>query len=115
MNIKVVNATKFIHGSLILDNVSMELTSGKIYGLKGPNGSGKTMLMRLIGGLIRPTSGMVEINGEKLGAGKDFPASMGLLLENPAFLPNYTGFGILFRMLALIQMISASIVNTLWA
>lgn len=91
MNIKVVNATKYIHGSLILDNVSMELTSGKIYGLKGPNGSGKTMLMRLIGGLIRPTSGMVEINGEKLGAGKDFPASMGLLLENPAFLPNYTG------------------------
>lgn len=91
MNIKVVNATKYIHGSLILDNVSMELTGGKIYGLKGPNGSGKTMLMRLIGGLIRPTSGTVEINGEKLGAGKDFPASMGLLLENPAFLPNYTG------------------------
>ena len=91
MNIKVVNATKYIHGSLILDNVSMELTSGKIYGLKGPNGSGKTMLMRLIGGLIRPTSGTVEINGEKLGAGKDFPASMGLLLENPAFLPDYTG------------------------
>lgn len=91
MNIKVVNATKYIHGSLILDNVSMELTGGKIYGLKGPNGSGKTMLMRLIGGLILPTSGMVEINGEKLGAGKDFPASMGLLLENPAFLPNYTG------------------------
>lgn len=91
MNIKVVNATKYIHGLLILDNVSMELTGGKIYGLKGPNGSGKTMLMRLIGGLIRPTSGTVEINGEKLGAGKDFPASMGLLLENPAFLPNYTG------------------------
>lgn len=91
MNIKVVNATKYIHGSLILDNVSMELTGGKIYGLKGPNGSGKTMLMRLIGGLIRPTSGTVEINGEKLGAEEDFPASMGLLLENPAFLPNYTG------------------------
>lgn len=91
MNIKVVNATKYIHGSLILDNVSMELTGGKIYGLKGPNGSGKTMLMRLIGGLIRPTSGTVEINGEKLGAGKDFPASVGLLLENPAFLRNYTG------------------------
>lgn len=91
MNIKVINATKYIHGSLILDNVNMDLTSGKIYGLRGPNGSGKTMLMRLIGGLIRPTSGAVEINGEKLGAGKDFPASMGLLLENPAFLPNYTG------------------------
>lgn len=91
MNIKVVNATKYIHGALILDRVNMDLTGGKIYGLRGPNGSGKTMLMRLIGGLIRPTSGMVEINGEKLGAGKDFPASMGLLLENPAFLPNYTG------------------------
>lgn len=91
MNIKVINATKYIHGSLILDNVNMDLTGGKIYGLRGPNGSGKTMLMRLIGGLIRPTSGTVEINREKLGAGKDFPASMGLLLENPAFLPNYTG------------------------
>lgn len=52
MNIRVNNATKYIRGSLILNSVTMDLKGGKIYGLKGPNGSGKTMVMRLIGGLI---------------------------------------------------------------
>lgn len=91
MIIRTENATKYIRGALILDNVNVEFESGKIYGLQGPNGSGKTMLMRLIGGLIRPASGEVNIDGNKLGQSFDFPASMGLLIENPAFLPNYTG------------------------
>lgn len=91
MIIRTENATKSIRGALILDNVNVELESGKIYGLQGPNGSGKTMLMRLVGGLIRPTSGEVYIDGNKLGQSFDFPTSMGLLIENPAFLPNYTG------------------------
>lgn len=91
MNIRVNNATKYIRGSLILNSVTMDLKGGKIYGLKGPNGSGKTMVMRLIGGLICPTSGEILIDGQKLGSSFDFPPSMGLLIENPAFLPNYTG------------------------
>jgi len=91
MNIRIDNATKFIRGALILDKVNITFESGKIYGLQGPNGSGKTMLMRLIGGLIRPSSGNVYIDNEKLGQAYDFPKSMGLLIENPAFLPNYTG------------------------
>ena len=91
MIIRTENATKYIRGALILDNVNVEFESGKIYGLQGPNGSGKTMLMRLVGGLIRPTSGEVSIDGKKLGQSFDFPTSMGLLIENPAFLPNYTG------------------------
>lgn len=91
MNIRIENATKHIRGALILDKVNVEFESGKIYGLQGPNGSGKTMLMRLVGGLIRPTSGEVYIDGNKLGQSFDFPPSMGLLIENPAFLPNYTG------------------------
>ena len=91
MIIRTENATKYIRGALILDNVNVEFESGKIYGLQGPNGSGKTMLMRLVGGLIRPTSGEVYIDGNKLGQSFDFPTSMGLLIENPAFLPNYTG------------------------
>lgn len=49
------------------------------------------MLMRLIAGLIRPTNGTVYIDGAELGKGTDFPSSLGLLIENPAFLPNYTG------------------------
>lgn len=91
MKIQVQNATKIIKGTVILKNVELELESGKVYGLQGPNGGGKTMLMRLISGLIRPTEGQVIIDGKWLGKDMDFPPSMGLLIENPAFLPRYTG------------------------
>ncbi len=91
MNILIKNATKQIHKTMILDNVNLELNGGNIYGFQGPNGSGKTMLMRLVAGLIRPTSGEVIIDGKKLGDAFDFPTSMGLLIENPSFLPDYTG------------------------
>lgn len=91
MVINIDHGTKYIKKALILDDVSLELHSGKVYGLQGPNGSGKTMLMRLCCGLIRPTSGTVTIDGKVLGKDMDFPSSLGLLIENPAFLPNYTG------------------------
>ena len=92
MVIQVDKATKVINGSLILDDVTLELHSGNIYGLQGPNGSGKTMLMRLISGLIQATKGTVYVDGQKLGTDIDFPPSVGILIESPAFLPNYTGF-----------------------
>lgn len=103
MKITVKNASKEIKGSTILNDVNLELLSGKIYGLQGPNGSGKTMLIRLIAGLIRPTSGTIYIDGNQLGKTMDFPDSMGLLIENPAFLPGYTGAENL-ELLASIQM-----------
>lgn len=91
MKIQVKNASKTIKGALILQNVDLELEGGKIYGLQGPNGGGKTMLMRLISGLIHATEGEVWIDGRLLGKDMDFPPSIGLLIENPAFLPSYTG------------------------
>ena len=91
MNIILENASKTLKGIEILKNVNLSLSGGKIYGFQGPNGSGKTMLMRLIAGLIRPTEGTVWINGKKLGKEMDFPESMGLMIENPAFLSNHTG------------------------
>ncbi len=91
MDIQIDRVTKWIRDALILDNVSLELHSGKVYGLQGPNGSGKTMLLRLLAGLILPTSGAVTIDGKRLGKDMDFPPSLGLLLEGPAFLPEYTG------------------------
>ena len=91
MKIEVKNATKYIRGTLILKDVNLELEGGKVYGLQGSNGGGKTMLMRLIGGLIRATEGQVLIDGKQLGKELDFPPSIGLLIENPAFLPGYTG------------------------
>jgi ABC-2 type transport system ATP-binding protein len=66
--------------------------SGEIIGLKGVNGSGKTMLMRLIAGLILPTGGRILIDGEELGKDITFPRSIGILIENPAFLDSYSGF-----------------------
>ncbi len=102
MRLNIEHASKYIRRTLILDKVDLTMEGGKIYGLQGPNGSGKTMLMRLMGGLIRPTSGRVLIDGKQLGKDMDFPASMGLLLENPAFLLNHTGLKNL-ELLAAIQ------------
>lgn len=90
--IKIEGLSKSIKGALILNNVSLVLTSGNIYGLRGKNGSGKTMLMRAIAGLLIPDSGMVTINGKVLHKDTSFPESIGILIENPSFLPQYTGY-----------------------
>lgn len=89
----VVNeVSKSIYGVPIINSISMKLVSGNVYGFQGINGSGKTMLMRLICGLIYPTKGEIIIDGKRLGKEITFPQSVGLLLENPAFLDSYTGY-----------------------
>ena len=88
----IKNLTKKIRGTVILDDINLELTGGKVYGVSGKNGCGKTMLMRSICGLIKPTSGEVVINEKVLGKDMSFPESLGALIENPAFLGGYTGF-----------------------
>lgn len=92
MEIVVEDYTKVIKRSKILDHISAKMVSGNIYGFQGVNGSGKTMLMRAIAGLILPTEGAVTVDGKKIGKEISFPESMGILLENPAFLPGYTAF-----------------------
>ena len=77
------NLSKVIRNTTILECISIKLESGKIYGLRGKNGSGKTMLMRAICGLIRPSEGKIFINGEQLGKDISFPRSVGALIENP--------------------------------
>ena len=102
MVIQVENVSKIIKGNMVIDCVSAEFSSGKVYGLQGINGSGKTMLMRLISGLIYPTEGRIVIDGKILGKEIAFPESIGILIENPAFLDNYSGFANL-KLLASIQ------------
>lgn len=92
MNITVKGVTKTIRGNTVADNINLELKSGTIYGLRGYNGCGKTMLMRLIAGLILPSKGEVIIDGKVLGRETDFPESMGILIENPSFLGSLNGF-----------------------
>lgn len=114
MNIKISHVSKTIKNNPVIKDISMELQSGAVYGFKGINGSGKTMLMRLISGLIRPSQGEVSMNGKILGKDISFPNSIGVFLENPAFLDAYSGFNNL-KLLASIKSVASDedIRNTL--
>ncbi|MFD2655605.1 ATP-binding cassette domain-containing protein [Gracilibacillus thailandensis] len=96
------HVTKTMKGVTVINDISLTFHSGKATGLRGVNGSGKTMMMRLIAGLIFPTKGSIHIDDKKLGKDLTFPDSIGMLLENPAFLDSYSGFQNL-KMLASIR------------
>ena len=89
--IKIENLSKKIKGTAVLDNINMEFFKGNVYGIRGINGSGKTMLFRAICGLINPTEGQITIDKKILHRDVSFPESIGVLIENPGFLPSYTG------------------------
>lgn len=91
MNISIIGLEKKIKKNTILSDINLELKGGKIYGLQGKNGCGKTMLMRCIAGLILPTKGEISINGKVLHKDISIPESIGVLIENPSFLPHYSG------------------------
>ena len=65
---------------------------GKIYGFVGRNGSGKTVLMKMILGFIKPTSGTIKVNGKQVGKEIDIPDDIGAIIETPGFLPEYSAF-----------------------
>lgn len=92
MIISIENVSKKIQRATVLDNVNLKMESGNIYGLLGRNGSGKTMLMRAICGLIRPTKGKIMIDGAQQWKDFSFPPDLGMLIESPTFLPEFTGF-----------------------
>ena len=91
--IQIENMSKKIRDRVVLDRMDYTFRDGMTYGLKGINGSGKTMLMRVVSGLIYPTEGRVLVDGKELGKDVSFPESIGILIENPVFLDAYTGFG----------------------
>lgn len=90
--IEISHLTKKFKNTVVLNDISMTLEDAKIYGFTGRNGSGKTMLMKHILGFVHPTSGMVCINGKRIGHDIDIPQNVGAIIENPGFLPEYSGF-----------------------
>ena len=92
MYVEIEALTKIIDKNKVLDDVSLEMDKGKIYGIKGKNGSGKTMLLRAICGLIKPTEGLVRVSGKHIGKDVTFPDSVGVLIENPGFIPSLSGY-----------------------
>ncbi len=92
MKVVFKNYNKLIKKKEILTDINLTFESGKIYGLHGHNGSGKTMLLRAICGLILPTSGSVTVDGKTVGKDIEFPDSVGVIIENMSLIPEYTGF-----------------------
>ena len=92
MYLEVEEINKKIGVDDVLCEISLSMEKGKIYGLQGKNGCGKSMLMRVICGLVLPTSGRILIDGEELGKELSFPESIGVFIEKPGFLDAYSGF-----------------------
>ncbi len=90
--IEVQNLSLIIKKTEILKDVNVSFEKGKIHGLIGRNGSGKTMLMKCICGFVRPTSGTVTVNGKQVGKDCDFPENIGIIIETPGFIPYYSGY-----------------------
>lgn len=91
MGIVVKDLAKTIRHCDVLSDVTISADSGRITGICGVNGSGKTMLLRAMAGLIRPTKGTIEIDGKILWRDIYFPKSIGILIESPSFLDRYSG------------------------
>ena len=76
----------------VLTGVSRDFESGRIHGIIGNNGSGKTVMFKCICGFLRPTSGRVLVDYEEIGRNTDFPPDTGIIIETPGFLPGLTGY-----------------------
>ncbi len=90
--IEVSGVSKSFKGVKVLDDVSMYVEKGSICGLVGLNGSGKTLLMKVICGFLIPDSGSVFVQGKYIGKDIDFPEDVGVIIEHPGFMPYMSGF-----------------------
>lgn len=90
--INIENLTKILDQNKVLDNINLEFKEGKIYGIIGRNGSGKSLLFKTICGFLTPTSGKVYINDIDIYQTKTFPPSTRALIEKPNFINSLTGF-----------------------
>lgn len=89
--IEVQSLSKSFGEEQVLKGVSRDFEIGKIHGIVGNNGSGKTVLMKCICGFLRPSGGRVLVNGKEVGKDMDFPDDLGIIIETPGFLPNLSG------------------------
>ena len=90
--IEVCNVTKRFGTSEVLKNVSINFEKGKIHGLIGRNGSGKTMLMKCICGFVPVSEGKILVDNKEIGKDIDVPESIGAIIETPGFLYGYSGY-----------------------
>ena len=98
MELIAENVNKIIDKKIILNDVSLKLRSGMIYGFVGRNGSGKTMLFRALSGLMSIDSGTVSLDGKVLHKDFDVLPDLGIMIENAGLYPQLAGFDNLKRL-----------------
>jgi ABC-2 type transport system ATP-binding protein len=90
--IEIKSINLIIKKTEILKSISIDFEEGRIHGLIGRNGSGKTMLMKCICGFVKPTNGTIIVDGKQIGKDCDFPENAGIIIETPGFIPYYSGY-----------------------
>ena len=90
--IEIQDVVKRFGEQTVLDHVSLSVTPGKIYGIIGRNGSGKTVLFKSICGFVLPDAGKILVRGKQVGKDVDIPQGIGIIIEHPGFLRDYSGF-----------------------
>lgn len=104
--IRLNNLTKSFGEELVLKGITHNFEKGKIHGIMGFNGSGKTVMFKCICGFLKLDGGSVIVDGKRIGKDVDFPDSIGVIIENPGFLLGLSGFENLKRLAALKGLIS---------
>ena len=99
--VRLINVTKSFRKERVLKGITHSFEQGKIHGIMGFNGSGKTVMFKCICGFLRPDSGEVIVQGRRIGKDGDFPRSVGMIIETPGFLPHVSGFSNLKRLAAI--------------
>lgn len=90
--INLENVTVKIGNTLVFDQINLNLKNHRVIGIIGENGSGKSVLFKTIAGFVLPKKGIVEVQGDVLNKNRSFPKDIGLLIEEPSFIQNITGF-----------------------
>lgn len=89
--IEIHDLVKVFGQDSVLKGINRNFEAGKIHGVVGNNGSGKTVMFKCICGFLQPTGGKVLVNGKQIGKDVDFPEDLGLIIETPGFLPQLSG------------------------
>lgn len=90
--IEMKNVSKVFGRRVVLKDVSLAVREGETVGIVGENGSGKSVLFKMLCGFVQPDQGSVFVRGEELGKGRDFPENMGVFINSPGFIGIYSGF-----------------------
>ena len=110
--IEVKNVVKRWGNNTVLKSVDLTAERSEIIGIIGHNGSGKTVLMKCICGFITPDSGEITVSGKRIGKDIDIPKNIGLIIETPGFLPNFSGFSNLWQLAKIRGKIGKAAVRT---